>query len=72
MAKSRVKKEEDCPLSAKHLEAINALLESCPRTRDFLQQCADCHLDVKVEQRQNDEQETIIRKIKAKFFPNEV
>lgn len=61
-------KERGC-LSKECLGKLNKLLEACGETREFLNKCRDCGLDVDREIRANDEQADVAGKLKAKFFP---
>lgn len=62
-------REVEQPLDESHLAILNRLLESIPKTREFLEACHDCQLDVALEMKENADQEKIASKIKAKFFP---
>lgn len=53
------------------LDALNKVLQAVAETRDYLLKCADCHINVDREMRQNAEQEEIARRIKATFYPLE-
>lgn len=60
------------PLTDKHLELLNKVIKSCAETREYLQNCKECNLDVEPEIRRNDEQLKTASLIKAKNFPNVV
>lgn len=59
------------PLNAEHLERLNKVLESCAETKEYLEKCVDCGLDVDQEQVANAQQEAIAQAIKRNFFPNQ-
>lgn len=62
MAKRRVLGEE-------HRKRLDNLCKSCAETREYLQSCKECHLNVEQEIQQNDEQERIAQAILKRHFP---
>lgn len=56
-------------LTSEDLDRLNKLIRSCEETDRMCKDCEECLLDVDPEKRQNTEQLTIARKLKAKFFP---
>lgn len=59
-------------LKEEHYQRLNKLLKACAETREFLQGCKSCHLDVDKEDDMNEEQMKIATAIKAFQFPNKV
>lgn len=56
-------------LTEDHRNLLTKLLKECAVTDDILQKCADCHLDVDKEMRQNREQQAIATELLKRFFP---
>lgn len=63
---------EDNPLTEEHLAILNKIIASCSRTREYLQRCERCNIDVTREMADNIEQLSVCEAIKREFFPNAV
>jgi len=57
------------PLKQEHCDALDCVLKSVQPTRELLQACEDCGLDVSEQKRILEGQEQLAAKLKAKFFP---
>lgn len=60
------------PLTEKHLEILRELDASCCQTREYLDKCTSCQLNVDKEIQDNEEQARIARSIREQFFPDKV
>lgn len=57
-------------LKDNHLDMLRKLSQMCDATRQFLQDCKDCYLNVDEEIASNEEQAKICEAIRRKAFPN--
>lgn len=58
------------PLANDHYEKLCKLGDACVQTREYLQKCKRCNIDVEREIRDNDEQLAVVEAIKKEFFPH--
>lgn len=56
-------------LSDEYLGKCNDGLQSCQVTREFVDKCERCMLDVSDRRATNDNQEAFFRLVKEQFFP---
>lgn len=59
------------PLTNEHLARLNHLIQACTETREYLNKCEKCGLNVEPEQHKNNQQLDVAAKLKQTFFPNE-
>ncbi len=58
------------PLTDEHCECLNQVLASISQTRELVQRCKNCGLDVSRAEEEINSQEDLAKKLKAEFFPN--
>jgi len=59
-------------LKKQHEEMLRKLSQSCDQTREYLESCKGCFLDVEEEIAKNEEQARICEQIRKRAFPNAV
>lgn len=63
--------DKNNPLKPDDLEKLNRLLKSCAATKELLNKCTACGLNVEKEVYDNNQQIDVASKIKATFFPDQ-
>lgn len=58
------------PLGAEHLSALNTVIEECTQTAAMCDKCKEAGIDVEPEEKVNNEQLEMAKKLKAAFFPH--
>lgn len=51
------------------LTVLNRVISACSETRELIQKCKNCGIDVDKEERRNAEQLAFAQKLKREFYP---
>lgn len=57
------------PLTDKHCEQLDSVIQQCPHIRDTINAIKECGIDMSQQEQVLDSQETIAKAIKQRFNP---
>ena len=70
MAKSKDIRTPTNPFTEDHLRLMNRILQACAETKEYIQGCKNCGIDVTGPEMATNEHEKIVSGLKRMFFPH--